>query len=111
MDDNGVKNPRVFISYSWPSPEHEQWVIELAERLVNDGVDIILDKWMLREGQDKYSFMEKMVTDDMVIKVLVLSDKRYSERADSRKGGVGTESQIISKEIYERVDQQKFIPI
>src|SRR5262249_43713475 len=43
--------------------------------------------------------------------VLVICDKKYAEKADARKAGVGTESQIISKEIYEKVDQSKFIPI
>ena len=38
-------------------------------------------------------------------------DKTYSQKADARKAGVGTESQIISKEVYEKVDQSKFIPI
>jgi hypothetical protein len=50
---------KAFISYSWSSPEHEQWVIDLAEQLCNDGVDIQLDKWGLKEGHDKFSFMEK----------------------------------------------------
>lgn len=37
--------PKVFISYSWTNPEHEKWVIELAEGLVKDGVHVLLDKW------------------------------------------------------------------
>jgi len=52
-----------------------------------------------------------MVTDSSVKHVLVISDKTYSEKADTRKAGVGTESQIISKEVYEKVEQSKFIPI
>lgn len=55
--------------------------------------------------------MEKMVTDPNVTKVLIICDKSYAEKADARKGGVGTESQIISTETYEKVDQTKFIPI
>ncbi|MBI5396442.1 MAG: TIR domain-containing protein, partial [Verrucomicrobia bacterium] len=105
------KPPRVFISYSWSSQEHQTCILEWAERLVHDGVDVILDKWHLKEGQDKYAFMEQMVTDPEVAKVLIFSDKAYAEKADARKGGVGTESQIISKEIYERVTQEKFLPV
>ncbi|SDF05407.1 SEFIR domain-containing protein [Fontibacillus panacisegetis] len=38
--------PTVFISYSWTSPEHEQWLYDLAERLMaSDGVNVKLDKW------------------------------------------------------------------
>lgn len=103
--------PKAFISYSWSSPEHQKWVLDLAERLVSDGVDVVLDKYELREGQDKYAFMERMVTDEHVSKVLAICDRQYVEKANERKGGAGTESQIISKEVYDRVDQTKFIAI
>jgi len=85
----------------------KQW----AEQLVADGIDVMLDIYDLKEGHDKYAYMEKMVTDPTVTHVLIISDKAYSEKADARKAGVGTESQIISKEVYEKVDQSKFIPI
>lgn len=103
--------PKVFISYSWTSDEYAAWVTNLAERLRSNGVDVVLDRWRLRPGQDKYAFMEQMVTDPEVKKVLIICDKRYAERADRREGGVGTESTIISQEIYNQVDQEKFIPV
>jgi hypothetical protein len=103
--------PKAFISYSWSSLEHQQWVLDLAERLVSDEVEIILDKWELREGQDKFAFMERMVTDEEVSKVLAICDRQYVKKANERKGGAGTESQIISKEVYEKDDQTKFIAI
>jgi hypothetical protein len=111
MSEETKPTPKVFISYSWSSPHHEKWVLDLAERLVSDGVDVVLDKWELREGQDKYAFMERMVTDEQVSKVLAICDRRYVDKANKRRGGVGTESQIISKEVYEKVDQDKFIAI
>ena len=52
---------KVFISYSWTSPEHEEWVISLAEKLMSDGIDVVIDKWELKEGHDMYDFMESMV--------------------------------------------------
>lgn len=103
--------PKVFVSYSWTSDDYADWVKSLAERLRSDGVDVILDRWRLRPGQDKYAFMEQMVTDPEIKKVLVMCDQRYAERADRREGGVGTESTIISQEVYNRVDQEKFIPV
>src|SRR6266446_6798061 len=103
--------PRVFVSYSWSSPAHVQWVLDLATRLREDGVDVILDKWDLREGHDAIAFMEKMVTDKDVTKVIVVSDRVYAEKADGRKGGVGTETQIISAEVYGRADQDKFCAV
>lgn len=106
-----TEHPKVFISYSWSGPEHEQDVIDLATTLRSHGVDAVLDKWDLQPGQDKYVFMESMVTDDSVVKVLVLCDKKYQEKANSRAGGVGTESQIISQELYAKVQQTKFVPV
>lgn len=79
--------------------------------MMNDGVDVVLDVWDLKEGDDKYAFMEKMVTDESVTHVLVFSDSEYAAKADARKAGVGTESQIISREVYSKVQQSKFIPV
>jgi hypothetical protein len=103
--------PHVFISYSWSSPTHENWVINLAERLVSDGVDVVIDKWDLKEGNDKFNFMESMVKANEINKVLIILDKKYAYKADKRSGGVGTETQIISPQVYTNVSQEKFIPI
>lgn len=103
--------PKVFISYSWSSLGHQSLVQQWAEQLVADGIDVVLDIYDLKEGYDKFVFMERMVTDPSVTHVLVICDKAYSEKADARKAGVGTESHIISKEVYEKVEQSKFIPI
>ena len=106
-----MENPKVFISYSWSNPQHEEWVIKLATELREAGVDVILDKWDLKEGHDAIAFMEKMVTDPEIKKVIIVSDRVYAQKADSRKGGVGTETQIISKEIYDKVEQDKFVVV
>ncbi|QHO76285.1 hypothetical protein ACH79_30460 [Bradyrhizobium sp. CCBAU 051011] len=102
--------PRTFISYSWTSPDHQQWVLDLATQLRENGVDVIFDKWDLKEGDDAIAFMERIVTDKSIEKVIVVSDKQYAEKADGRQGGVGTETQIITPQIYKKVrDQNKFV--
>ena len=106
-----IKAPKVFISYSWTTQQHQKLVREWADRLLSEGVDVILDIYDLQEGQDKNAFMERMVTDPNVTHVLVICDKGYAEKADARKQGVGTESQIISQKVYDQVEQTKFIPI
>lgn len=103
--------PKVFISYSWSSPGHQARIRQWSEQLINDGVEVVLDVWDLKEGDDKYAFMEKMVTDEFVTHVLVFSDSEYAAKADARMAGVGTESQIISREVYSMVQQSKFLPI
>lgn len=105
------KTPKVFFSYSWTSKEYQESIIALATRMRHEGVDVKLDVWDLKEGQDKYAYMEQCVSDDSVDKVLILSDKLYTSKADGRKGGVGDETTIISAEIYGNVDQNKFIPV
>ena len=57
---------KVFISYSWTNDTHIEKVMHLAQRLVYEGIDVVLDKWDLEEGQDKYAFMERCVTDSTV---------------------------------------------
>jgi len=52
-----------------------------------------------------------MVADPEIQKVAIICDRVYMERADGRRGGVGTETQIISPEIYEKEDQNKFVAI
>lgn len=103
--------PKLFISYRWSSPDHEEWVLRLASSLRASGIDVKLDKWHLKEGQDTLAFMESMVSDSSVKKVLLVCDFGYVERANSRKGGVGTEAQIISAKVYQDTDQEKFAAI
>jgi TIR domain len=104
-------NPKLFISYSWSNPDHQAWVIDLATELMGAGTNVILDKWDLREGQDAYAFMEQMVTDASIKKVILICDQSYATKADSRNGGVGAEAQIITPEIYKSQDQSKFVAV
>lgn len=103
--------PKLFVSYSWSSPQHEQWVLDIAASLIESGIDVILDKWELKEGHDAVAFMEQMVIDPKVGKVILITDRTYAEKADGRSGGVGTETQIISKEVYDNQKQEKFVAV
>ena len=104
-------HPKVFISYAWANNNTTSFVLNLAKRLVQHGVEVVLDRWSLKEGQDKYSFMEKTVNDASITNVLLVCDKAYKERADARRGGVGDETTVITPEIYGNASQTKFIPI
>ena len=50
-----------------------------------------------------------MVSDTEIQKVLIISDKKYADKANGRDGGVGTETQIISAEVYKNRQQEKFV--
>ncbi len=109
MEDNKIL--RVFISYSWTSEEYKKYVMDLAYSLRNRGVDTIIDSWDLYPGDDRFVFMERIVNDPTIDKVLILCDRGYKEKADKRAGGVGDETIIITPEVYGRVNQSKFIPV
>lgn len=111
MSKATIQNPRVFISYAWGSEEYQSRVLAFAESLVRDGVDVVLDKWNLTEGNDTYAFMEQCVNDPSITNVLMLLDPVYAKKADAHVGGVGTETQIISPQVYQKTEQSKFVPI
>lgn len=102
---------KLFISYSWSSPDHEAWVVSFAEELVSQGIHVILDKWDLQPGHDAYAFMESMVTDPTVSKVVLVCDQRYAQKSNSRSGGAGIEAQIVTPELYAKQAQDKFVAV
>lgn len=102
-------SPRVFISYSWSSEVYKATVLCLAEALVNKGIDVILDRWDLQPGHDRFAFMEQGIS--KADKVLILCDKKYADKANARDGGVGTETAIITPDVYGKSNQEKFIPV
>ena len=42
-----IKTPTVFISYSWDDEFHKGWVRELADKLIENGIDVYLDQYDL----------------------------------------------------------------
>lgn len=108
---NTIEYPKVFISYAWGTEDYQTKVISFATDLMNDGIDVVLDRWSLKEGNDTYAFMEQSVTDATITNVLILLDPNYEKKANMRDGGVGTETQIISPEVYNKVKQEKFLPV
>lgn len=111
MTDLNQQAPKVFISYCWSSTEHQQWVLDLAIKLQESHINVVIDVWDLHPGDDLHVFMESMVLDDSISFVLMICDEAYTLKANARHGGVGKESQIISQEIYSKTSQSKFIPI
>lgn len=107
-----MSRKKVFVSYSWSSEEYAKKILNIANGLVEQfGVDVVIDKWDLKAGDDKFAFMERMVNAPDIDYVLLFCDKIYQERANNRVGGVGTETQIITSEIYDKIEESKFIPV
>ena len=101
----------VFISYSWDSENHKDWVKRLADYLITSGgMDVILDQYDLVAGNNMLYFMETAI--EKSDKVLIILTPEYKLKADNRVAGVGYEHSIISSNLYElQKHNQKFIPI
>ncbi|MDB5009189.1 MAG: hypothetical protein JWP45_3582 [Mucilaginibacter sp.] len=104
-----VEQPKVFISYSHDSEEHRNWVLQLATRLRSNGVDIILDRWNLRLGQDLPLFMEQGLAS--AHRVICVCSTQYVHKANNPKGGVGYEKMIITGDLINNLDTEWVIPI
>lgn len=101
--------PTVFISYSWESDQHKEWVIQLATRLRAQGINVILDRWDLMPGGDRTHFMETGVMDSDF--VLIVCTPEYARKAKKRSGGVGYEAMVITGQLATQILQTKFIPV
>ena len=101
--------PLVFISYSHDSPEHKRWVAELASELRRNGIEVVLDQWDLRLGDDVPKFMERSVRSSD--RVLVICTSLYIGKFNDGVGGVGYESVVVTGELIRDLGTAKFIPI
>lgn len=107
-----MKKPlTVFISYTWDNDIHKEWVLKLANYLIEKGgLNVILDQYELIAGEDMNHFMENGL--ETADKVLIILTEKYKEKADKREGGTGFEYSMISQNLFElQSGNNKFIPI
>ncbi|ASF43668.1 toll/interleukin-1 receptor domain-containing protein [Capnocytophaga endodontalis] len=108
---NNEDAPKVFISYSWDSEAHKNWVLNLATKLRENGIDAILDQWELELGKPIPNFMGKSIEiSDRVICIMTPNYKTKSN-AEDPKGGVAYESSIMAAETIKNIITTKFIPL
>ena len=100
------KIPKVFLSYARTNSEYADSIMEFAYALREDGIDASVDEWDLKLGDDIYYFMESKIKSEADFVLLMINDE-FTKKANDRKGGVGAETQMISKELYENVEQNK----
>lgn len=99
----------VFISYSYDSHNHEQWVKHFADTLKANRVKTIFDK-DLPYGSDLSSFMVRSIQDADI--VLVVGTPTYLQKTQqSETTGVKFEDVIITNSLMANIDANKFIPI
>lgn len=89
---------RVFISYSRGDEQHEAWVRALATFLRESGLEARLDQWHLRPGMEILHFMNSEI--QLADRVVIVSDRRYAEKANGRVGGIGWEAGLVQGDLY-----------
>jgi len=97
-----------FISYSWDSEEHKQWVKNFADRLRSEGVKVKVDG-DLQLGEQIPHFMERSIRETDF--VLVVCTPTYKSKSENRTGGVGYEGGLITAELLSNQNTRKFIPV
>lgn len=101
--------PKCFISYSHDDELHKEWVLNLASRLVKNGVDVILDQWDLRLGCDLPSFMESGLT--AADRVICICSDKYVSKSTKDDGGVAYEKMILTSGLMRNIKSEKIIPL
>lgn len=100
----------VFISYSWDDEKHKQWVLDLANKLVNEGVNVILDRYELRPGKSLPYFVEASIR--KADRIIIVFTPNYKLKAENRAGGVGYEYSIMNAKLYDnQTENEKIIPV
>lgn len=102
--------PRLFVSYSHDSEEHNKWVFDLAWRLrVEFGVDVLLDVWDVRLGGDLPRFMEGIARSDKVL--MICSSNYVTKCEEAAGGGVAYEKMLVTPKIISDVYGNAIIPL
>jgi nucleoside phosphorylase/tetratricopeptide (TPR) repeat protein len=110
-----MTQPTVFISYSHDSPEHADRVLALADRLVQDGIDCILDQYEESPPEGWPKWMDRQIERSDF--VLVICTKTYYRRVmgteEQGKGlGVRWESTLAYQDVYDAGGETtRFIPV
>jgi hypothetical protein len=103
-----MERKTAFVTYSWDSKEHQQWVLNLTNDLRKNGVDATFDLFLTQAGTVNLNQM--MITNirDRDYIIIVLTEG-YAERADNFKGGVGFETLLSLPILIENPNKVIFV--
>lgn len=107
------ENPKVFISYSHDSKEHQDSVLQLSNKLRSEGIDCILDQYEDSPPEGWPKWMDRNVKNSDF--VLVVCTEIYYNRTmgtDEKGMGIKWESTLIYQQLYNAgANNTKFIPV
>ena len=107
---NSKQPPKVFLSYSWDDKVHESWVRNFANKLIENGIAVIVDIYDLKPGMNMKLWMENSI--EMCDYVIPIYTTNYCDKSNQRIGGAGYEYSIINQDLYENMsNNEKILPI
>ncbi|KAF0206299.1 MAG: WD repeat-containing [Gallionellaceae bacterium] len=106
----------IFISYSHDSEEHKKQVLELSERLRQDGIETRLDQYVNGAPEEKWPRWMLNQLDEAQFVLVVCTETYYLRfRGHEQPGkgkGVDWEGALITQELYDsRSKTLKFVPV
>ncbi len=109
-------SPRVFISYSHDSEAHRERVLALSERLRQDGIETILDRYVAgspAEGWPRWMMNGLDAADRVLVICTPTYYRRFRGLEEPGKGkGVDWEGAILTLELYHaRSSTTRFVPL
>lgn len=106
--DNSSK-PKVFISYSYDSEEHKEWVEFFAKFIGFNGIKVIFDEWSMRPGDNIPDFMTESV--EKSDHIICICSTEYNDKANKHIKGAGYEADHIIQKIIEYGTEANIIPV
>jgi SEFIR domain len=107
--------PRVFISYSHGSPEHNQAVLDLASQLRSDGIDAFVDRYIEAPVEGWPRWMNNQLEEAEFVLCFCSLEYRTSFEGKNIDGiglGVNAEGFFIMQDLYDNSERnEKYIPV
>ena len=106
------KPRRLFVSYAWGKPEHEQWVErQLARDLRHAGIDVILDRWdNAQPGANIARFVSRISECELVVVVgTPLYRRKYENKLSSTGSVVAAEVDVINQRLLGTEEQKRSV--
>ena len=107
--------PRVFISYSHDSADHQDRVLELADRLRGDGIDAMIDQYVQSPPEGWPAWCEAEIRKAAFVPIMCTETylRRVDREEEPGKGhGVLWEARLIKQHLYDSGSvSRKFVPV
>ena len=106
---------KIFISYSHDSPEHQERVLVISDRLRTDGFDCNIDQYEVSPNEGWPRWMARQIREaDFVL--VVCTDTYFRRFNGDEKPGVGQgvrwESMLSIQDLYDKDSlNEKFVPV